>query len=115
MLFLEEVVLPNALDEIEGSLLGRENGGYSVVKVFLRDFVILVRSVDPLIEDVFEIGLEKWLAEVDPVRLAKLIELVEFDKSHSQTVETTLKSVLLPIFERDFEVLFDELEEVEVR
>ena len=52
------MVLPDALDVVEGSLLGSEDGRHTVIPIFLGHFVILVRGVDLLVENVLEVGLE---------------------------------------------------------
>lgn len=108
------MVLPYALDVVKCSLFRIENGRYPIKEVFLRYFIVLVRRVDLLIKDVLEIGFEKWLAKVDLVWHAEFIKLVEFDEGHSQTIETALKPVLLPVSELHFEIKLDEMEEVEV-
>lgn len=83
MLLFEEMILPYALNKIQGGFFRSENGRHSVVEIFLGNFVVLVRSVDFLIKDIFKVGFKKRLAEVNLVWHTEFIKFVELDKSHT--------------------------------
>ena len=56
LLLFEGVILPDSLHEVKSSFLRGKDGRHSVVEVCFGHFVVLVRGVDPFVEDVFEVG-----------------------------------------------------------
>jgi hypothetical protein len=98
----------------QSSFFRVEHSWAALEVVVLSNFVVLVRYVEFLVKNVLKIGLKKWLSPIEPVVHAELIELVEFDEGHSESIKSTFKRVLLPVLEFQCKLFVDELEKVVV-
>lgn len=96
----------------QGSLLVVEHCWATLEVVGLSHGVVLVGEIDLGVKDVLKIVLSKWLFPVESVLKREFVELIELDESKSESVESSLQGIFLPVLKFDTKNMFDKLKEI---
>lgn len=108
-------LLVELIDLGEGSFFRCEHGGAALEVIVFCQLIILVGKIILGIKLIFQIILEELFLPVDTVVHGELVELIELDESESESIESSLKGIFLPVLEFDTKNMFDKLKEIIIR
>jgi hypothetical protein len=96
----------------EGSFFRCKHCGATHEIILFCQLIILVGKIILFVKLIFEIVLEEFLLPVDTVVHCEFVELIELDESKSESVESSLQGIFLPVLKFDTKNMFDKLKEI---